>query len=191
MTEHFDSDRTGPASASPEAGALGKSRSAGRSPHRRRFLASGLVAGSASLLAARPIQTLAAATTTDGRFCSISGMHSGVASGHVTATCNGLSPGYYKMRDHWPSPSSLLKTSKGTFTPDTPFNKVFNSSLRDTLINVLNNDTKDPEFHWVAALLNACQPASFNLNYPYTPDQVVAFYPGTEALNFFKTLENI
>lgn len=141
---------------------------------RRRFLTAGLATGSA-LLVGRPIATLAST-----RYCSYSGMQSGVTSLTKTPTCpGGKSPGYYKKPSNWP-PQPLQLSNGVTVTPDSKFSDVFNAGPSDTLIDILNNETNTDEFHWIAALLNAF---AFGTEFPYTPDQVVKFYTDPGAID--------
>jgi hypothetical protein len=141
---------------------------------RRKLLLRGLV-GAPVLLAAASRKAQSYSTT---RYCSYSGMQSAAVSHAPTPTCTGgYSPGYYKTLSHWPP--APLKVNGYTFTSDSKFSKVFGSGPNYTLIDILLNHTNTPEFHWIAALLNAL---TASLGFPYTASQVVNYYNNPTAL---------
>lgn len=181
---------------------------------RRQVLLKGIGKGSAVLVAAVPLQTLAGQrliTSTDGKQCSVSGMHSGVHSKNTDAVvCGGYSPGWWGQSKligttvapkNWPA--TLPLTDNGY---NTKFRYVFGdaANLRNTDGTVPSlwqiMEPKEPiskfsstdEFHWVCAWLNAIvrYPATF----PYTATEVVAKYKLGKSspiyqdyLTFFKT----
>lgn len=149
------------------------------------MLLKGLGKGSAVLAATVPLQTLASqsvftyngpGTATQIR-CGISGMTSGVHSRDVTSTqCYGYSPGYYHKREHFPpgtNPDALI-------TAVFPGCKLKVNNKVPTLLETMNITPRPPEFHWLAAWLNA-QPGSPAMNFPYTGAQIQAFYAANDA----------
>jgi hypothetical protein len=184
---------------------------------RRRMLLASLGKGSVVVAAAAaPMHSLAAIGTLSitlsttpgaGRRCTISGAMSAIHSHEtVTATCGGMSPGFYKTISHWPNfnastnplANNIVNGGSTPFNINTSFSTLFGSGSSDSLINCLvNTATHQIEFHWIAALLNGTvssvagtgNPGSNN--YPYTAAQVIALYVAngtvrTNAFNFFK-----
>lgn len=185
---------------------------------RRSMLLRSMGKGSAVLAAATlPVHTLSNTPTivikgTNVR-CSISGMQSGMGSRMpATDTCAGKSPGYWHKPGHWTAAQKTVILSN----PRTTFNGLFGSAssadlglftIEEYLTGIgggknnpltLNNTD---EWHWVCAWMNAMAnnvAGTGVVNLPYTPQQVILIYqdPGsfnttrTEALNFFKMLEN-
>lgn len=180
---------------------------------RRQLLLRSAGKGAALFAATLPLKTLAGQNllTFDGLHqCSISGMQSGVQSATPTGTalCGGHSPGWWGQasktvamtpRRAWP----LLPNG---WTCQTPCHIVFTQSrltngdvagTRPTLFQVMEQQEpvskfeNTDEYHWICAWLNAL---SFSFNYPYTGQQVLAFYNQgigsttyQDALTFFKT----
>jgi hypothetical protein len=170
-----------------------------KSPSRRRLILSGVLKGSALVAGAVPIKSFASTSsiTANGKLCTISGTQSAAHSQKaILPTCGGLSPGYYKMVSHWPNyngsakPPVATNTVNGkTFTQNTPFNTVFGSGPSQTLIYIMLNSPSTPEFHYIAALLNAIKAPSGYV-FPYSPVEVIKFYNDSllqgKALTFFK-----
>ena len=170
---------------------------------RRRLILKTLGKGSAILAAATPIKTLAAtpSVTSTGQICSISGVQSAAHSQPSTAVrCGSYTPGYYKMRSHWPNYSSsntnpsytVTCLSRGTigFNRDTAFSAVFGGGLTNSLIDILKNHENSAEFHWIGALLSAIA-APPGYVYPYSPGELIDLYNSAQqaaALNFIKTV---
>ena len=171
---------------------------------RRRMLLKSLGKGSSVIAAAAiPMHTLAAtgtlAKTANGMRCTVSGNHSAIHSQTtVTNICIGYSPGYYHKVEHWPnynSTTGIATNSVGSkaFTQNSTFSAVFGGGSTlgsSTLIFIMNNNQNNEAFHWIAALLNSL-PGSPASNFPYSAQEVVAFYTSpepmhTNALNFFK-----
>lgn len=174
---------------------------------RRRILLKGVGKGAAVLAATVPLQTLAGQRliTFDGQHqCSISGMHSGVHSATTTAAvCGGYGPDWWGQSETingklvpshaWPVPfktqcKQVFKASGYLRNTDGGFPTLFEVlSPADNSRNFADTD----EFHWICAWLNAL---SFSFNFPYSGDEVLAFYnQGSaspayrDALEFFKT----
>lgn len=187
---------------------------------RRHILLKGLSRSTVVLAATMPLQTLASGSvfTNPGKNgapvirCGISGMTSGVRSQDTTTTvCSGYSPGYYKKREHWPrnlNPDAPCVNlfSRCTLTMAVGGGTVKNSSNEPaagvlqqpaSLIWVMNNAENTDYFHWIAAWVNGMGGAAAGFNFPYTGDEVLAFYKGTgkypaeDALKFFKTYMEI
>ena len=170
---------------------------------RRRMLLKSLGKGTSVIAAAAiPMHTLAAtgtlSKTANGMRCTVSGNHSAIHSQTtVTDVCVGFSPTYYQKVENWPNyiaTVSLATNSIGikVFTQNSKFSNVFggSSSVGDTtLIDILKNYPSKEEYHWITALLNSL-PGSPAQNFPYFPQEVIAFYTAadpahTNALNFF------
>ena len=188
-------------------------------PNRRRFLTKGLVGGSAALLAgahpalARHVVTLNG-TTSLRQVCTYSGLISagpgGARSGVVLNACNGLSPGYYKTASHWPSacgfnPGTCTGSGSNTVcTGGTTFVSQFTTApdggvIGDTMMQVLQTESNSAAFHYVAALLNTCNPAlqgpnpSGGANYPFTAAQIIDYWKNNRAagLALIKQFESL
>ncbi|TAM34145.1 MAG: hypothetical protein EPN61_17605 [Burkholderiaceae bacterium] len=178
---------------------------------RRHMLLKGLGKGSAVLAASIPLKALAtlpptSVFTNPGANgapvvrCGISGMTSGVHSQDTTTNvCSGYSPGYYTQREHWPSglnPDALVTT---VFPSCKLMVNKAGTALGNyrvpTLLEVMNLTPRAPvpEFHWIAAWVNAMGGAPSSWNFPYTGAQIQAFYAGTgpytkaQALTFIET----
>jgi hypothetical protein len=149
--------------------------------------------------------------------CSISGQMSGVGSQTTSSeVCNGYSPGYWKFPDKhpWPFPAEpdtpcvdIFKyctlmmpdpsapvtvtttpgKGKGKPLPPPPV-----ADVPASLVYVMQHNNLDQDhFHWIAAWLNGLAQTS-GFNYPYSGDEILAFYNGTGpysadvALDFIK-----
>ncbi|MBL8381783.1 MAG: hypothetical protein JNM90_01820 [Burkholderiales bacterium] len=176
---------------------------------RRRELLKGVAGGSALLAAVQPIETLAQTQTVilkaNGQRCSISGMQSAGASvkpAHVI--CGGYSPGYYQFPQRWrlfdAGPRYYVLVNGIKYYTNTPAKTLFTKfagASTTTLIQILPPGVSSAdEVHWLTALLNAQNSVALGLNYPYTTTQIMQFYNSTgttytDALAFFKTLENL
>lgn len=169
---------------------------------RRYVLLKGATRGAAILTAATPIKTLASipsvTSQVDGLLCTISGTQSGVISAKTSLpTCGGMSPGYYTKLKHWPNysesnPKPTYTVGGKDFGPDTSFNVVFSGGSSKSLVDIMTTKPRiKPEFHWIAALLNAIA-ATFPEGYifPYEPGEVLTLYAdpqkSADALKFFK-----
>lgn len=139
---------------------------------RRKLTGAVLGAGAVFTLASRPVWA---------NQCTISGMQSGNLS-KPQETCDGCTPGYWKVPPHYDS-----WVATGFSTTDT-FNAVFgvtkyvrsDGTTPYTLLEVMLelNGSGDPistnlGFHAVAALLNAAHP---NVNYGYTPGEIINLF---------------
>jgi hypothetical protein len=195
MRQNLDHDTPAaqPTTAPPSASASADSRR----DQRRKFLTRGLVGGTAVLLAARPIATLAQSTSTGTRFCSFSGWQSGLQSHTPAQTCHGGKPvSYYQTKSNWP------KTSGGfVINPDAKFSDIFGTGTSSKLIDLLTTSASSNEAHFICALVNAANPA-VTIDYPYTQAQVKDFYVNpthagvgatvSDIATFFKNnLENL
>lgn len=172
---------------------------------RRRLLLKGVGKGTAVLVAAVPIQTLAGQSllTFDGLHqCSISGMQSGVhsATPSNTPVCGGYSISHWALSDgsNPPKPpSGRWPSLPSSWTYATHINSVLSpNSLtgNPTLFQVMNAFASTPEAHWICAWLNALWEEQHvgTLKFPYTATQVLDFYnlpaaPRADALLFFTT----
>ena len=158
---------------------------------RRRLLLRGIGKGSALLAATVPIKTLAStpSVTANGQICTASGTQSAAHSQATSLpTCGGLSPGYYKKISHWPNYSNTVYTvGIKTFNQNTPFNAVFGGGQSVPMLTILNTDPSSPEFHCIAALLNAIK-APPGYVFPYSAPEVLTLYTNNQlpALTFFK-----
>jgi hypothetical protein len=187
MSENLRNDTTDRLGETSQARVLGAPIS------RRSVLFKGLGKGSAVLVAAVPIKTLAStpSVTANGKICTISGVQSAVHSASTNLpTCGGLSPGYYKMLEHWPyySNTKYIVGAK-TFTQKSTFRYVFGGGLVQGLLSIMQTQpNNNDEFHWIAALLNAIKaPAGYV--FPYTAQEVLSLYASGQkaaALDFFK-----
>ncbi|MES2048800.1 MAG: hypothetical protein V4447_10395 [Pseudomonadota bacterium] len=168
---------------------------------RRQMLLKGLSRGSAVLVASVPLQTLASGSVfTDPAAgipvrCSLSGQMSGVGSRVPDAVCNGYSPGYWKFpaKHPWPSPADPNTPCKDIFSGCTLMMPGSTPHLHvpASLVYVMLHDSNTDYFHWIGAWLNGlAQTPGFN--YPYSGDEILAFYNGTgpysaaQALAFIK-----
>lgn len=188
-----------------ESGPLGSSSAmSAEALARRRALFKGLSRGSAALVMAVPISTLAAPTIIGGgKLCTVSGVQSNIGS-HPTGggVCSGYQPNHYQTLANWPgyiagnNPPNTATATISTavsgltfsFTDSSSFRDVFgNGSTNVKLLKILIDTPTSNDAVWVTALLNAIkQPAGFN--FPYNATQVRAFYTGGDpkALAFFK-----
>ena len=166
---------------------------------RRRLLLS-TVTGSAVLLSASPIKALAGTCATQQ--CSISGMKSANHSfkpGECEELCGGYSPGWW--RQNW-NQNDQEPSRPWPASPDTKVKQVLpytHLPANLSLFELMGNPkySKKDERHWICAWLNAlAYPAGMGPaghKFPYTADQVRAFYLGTgqysssDALVFFTT----
>ena len=187
-------DETNPSSASNGRGGVGAGvdADAARVASRRRLLLRGIGKGSALLVAAVPIKTLAStpSVTVNGQICTVSGTQSAAHSkAKNLPTCGGLSPGYYKTIAHWPNfPNTTYTVGMKTFTENSIFSAVFGGGKSVPLLTILNNNANSDEFHWIPALLNAIK-APPGYVFPYSASEVLALYAGSQsaaALAFFK-----
>ncbi len=174
---------------------------------RRRAVLKGIGKGSAVMVAAVPIHTLAANTILGGgKLATVSGSQSVISSQQTgpQTISSGYAPSYYETVANWPNytVSSSTKKSEDSATansavngiavnPDEKFKDIFGHGSRTKLLDILKNSPASDEAAWVTALLNAIKnPAGFN--YPYSAPQVLAFYNDTnplkvaQALAFFK-----
>lgn len=174
---------------------------------RRRAILKGLGKGSAVMVAAVPIHTLAANTILGGgKLATVSGSQSVISSQQTgpQTVSSGYAPSYYATVANWPnytvdsnSRKSEASETANSFVngiavnPDEKFNDVFGHGSRTKLLALLKNSSASDEAAWVTALLNALKnPAGFN--YPYSAPQVLAFYQDNsplkveQALAFFK-----
>lgn len=90
---------------------------------RRRQLLKGLGKGSAVVVAAAPIKTLAVtqSVTQNGLMCTVSGVGSAAHStGGSLPQCGGLTPGYYKTPSHWPGYYVSYNKNKAKITYTNP-----------------------------------------------------------------------
>lgn len=168
----------------------------------------GIGKGSTLLAAALPLKTLAASSTLlvtptgkngapAGLRCSVSGMQSGVHSretGTVT-TCGGYSPGWWGQREKdddrsdecsdsskprrtWPVSPSLncltIFTQAGSDDPGVDFSG-------KTLFQVMSDSryARTKTRHWIGAWLNGLSGGPTATPYPYSGDEVLAYYKGT------------
>ncbi len=144
---------------------------------RRRALLRGAGKGVAVLGASIPLQTLASTsvftyegtgTATQIR-CGVSGMTSGIHSRDTDRSnqCYGFSPGYYHLRANFPAGTNPDAPITGVFPTCTLNVNVSSGTRAATLLEVMNITPRPPEFHWLAAWLNA-QPNSPAVQYPLT-----------------------
>ena len=185
-------DETNPSSALNGRGAE-VDADAARVASRRRLLLRGIGKGSALLVAAVPIKTLAStpSVTVNGQICTASGTQSAAHSKATNLpTCGGLSPGYYMKIEHWPNYQATTYTVGGkTFNQNTKFNAVFGGGQAVAMLTIMNTTpNNNDEFHWIPALLNAIK-APTGYVFPYSASEVLALYAGSQsaaALAFFK-----
>ena len=188
-------DETNPSSASNGRGGVGAGvdADAARVASRRRLLLRGIGKGSALLVAAVPIKTLAStpSVTVNGQICTVSGTQSAAHSkAKNLPTCGGLSPGYYMKIAHWPNfPTTTYTVAGKSFNQNTNFNAVFGGGQAVAMLTIMNTTPNNSdEFHWIAALLNAIK-APLGYVFPYSASEVLALYAGSQsaaALAFFK-----
>lgn len=172
MGEHTSSGIEG---NGPQRHAALHTNSAVRHASRRRFVAG---------LASAPIVTLMAPPAM-AQVCSFSGMQSATHQSHSPETCTtGLSPGYWMENyDNWPAgydagtPPPHHPQGLSPFSDGTAFMTAFGSEPRSfgdnpldpiSLMNAMRDHTGSPEFHWVAALLNAASIPG----YPYSVQDI-------------------
>lgn len=190
-TEKTKTTEQGEAPAEAEAQALSSEAVA-----RRHLLLKGLGRGSAVLAASIPLKTLASTSVfTSSKAgpviqCSVSGMNSVAPSQKPTATvCTGYSPASYQDGLIWPP--NVNQTALITSVFPTCALRV--NGVAPTLLYVMQNLPLTPEFHWLAAWLNAKNSARNGFNFPYTAPEVKKFYAGNgpggytpaQALAFF------
>ena len=165
---------------------------------RRRVLLKGLGKGSAVLAAVAPIHTLAAPMLSPPvvRLCTVSGVQSNVGSGRTggtTATCKGYSPSYYGTLSRWPGYNGSTTSNPvggNTFTELSSFASVFGSGPATGLLAILTGAPGSDNAIWITALLNGIKQTPGH-QFPYTGEQVLAFYHDTpanaaKALAFFR-----
>ncbi len=168
---------------------------------RRKLLLKGLAKGSVVAAGSVSINSFASTSsiTANGKICSVSGTQS-AAHSQATGlpTCGGLRPDHYKNLVQWPNydgsatpPVATNSVGNKTFTQNTPFNSIFGGGSAKSLIKILEKDAaSSPDFHWIAALLNAIRPP-VGYVFPYSPKEVLDLYKGigatnSDALMFFK-----
>ena len=185
-------DETNPSTSSKgRAGVRGENDSdAQRLASRRRLLLRGIGKGSALLAATVSIKTLAStpSVTANGQICTASGTQSAAHSQPKgLPICGGLKPLKYKTLANWPNyPTTSYTVGIKTFNQDTNFSDVFGGGQSVPMLEILNS-AESPEFHWIAALLNAIK-APPKYVFPYSAAEVLTLYSGTQsvaALTFF------
>jgi hypothetical protein len=203
MSEKTSKPVTDARTASSDASASGRDQTASIALARRQMLVKGLSKGAVVFAAAVPIQTLAAQVSltptgkggiAGGFRCTISGQMSGVHSKEtIQATCNGRAPDKWGVAGNWPTGAIPGEAYKVKFpsprlskvvvpasgTPGKP-DYVAESKHVPSLFEVMSLSTYagSQTSHWIGAWLNGLSGAN---NFPYTGDEILAFYNSTNA----------
>lgn len=149
-----------------------------------------VIAGAATPLSSLAVQQLRYVQDGKNRICSCSGMMSVMHSGAVADVeiCEGFKPDYYKHDGNgwngtnvkankwptWPAVNgkvSFVGAGGLSYTPAALFSQVFGSGS-NSKVGMLINDSGN-EKHWIAALLNAQNPALAD-RFPHTVAEVIA-----------------
>jgi hypothetical protein len=144
---------------------------------RRRFLRGGVAASPVVLTVVSPsVMATGLTCRTASVYASISLQVSG---SRTSATCNGLSPGYWKNQSYWPSP---YKSGQSGQTPATKFRTYFttaqsgtpfptdSSGVVQTTFRAIINE---PYAAWSTALNRAVVATALNIAAGYVPPSVL------------------